>query len=118
MGSKILIGIIIFAAAALITILERRCSFIKSIGAVTVCYALGGIISITGIPYDKAFCETVASVAVAEAKAEAVVVIGRGQLGIVVHADNAIADVLGHLDEGAGYQRGVGSGVDNGIDLV
>ena len=64
MGTKILIGIIIFAAAALITILERRCSFIKSIGAVTVCYALGGIISITGIPYDKAFCETVASVAV------------------------------------------------------
>lgn len=56
---------LVFLLPALVIFLSKKVSLFRFAGAVTVCYALGFIISFIPIGYDKGLVQTVASVAVA-----------------------------------------------------
>ena len=57
--------LIMFIVPAFMLRLTKINTVFKTIGAVTLCYALGFILSFSGLPYDKGLSETVASVMVA-----------------------------------------------------
>lgn len=59
--------VFMFAMPALILWLTKKFKFLKTIGAIALCYALGFVVSLIPIPYDRSLTQTVASVLVAAA---------------------------------------------------
>ena len=57
--------LILFFVPALMVRLTKKNNFFRTVGAITLCYAFGFILSLSPIPYDKGLSETVASVLVA-----------------------------------------------------
>ena len=57
--------VVMLAVPALILWLTKKVKFLNFIGAIALCYALGIVISVIPIPYDKGLTEMVASIFVA-----------------------------------------------------
>ncbi len=57
--------LVMFCLPAFIVWLTKRVKFLNTVGAIALCYALGFILSVIPIPYDKGLTQTVASVIVA-----------------------------------------------------
>ena len=57
--------VVMLAVPALILWLTKKVKFLNFIGAIALCYALGIVISVLPIPYDKGITEMIASVFVA-----------------------------------------------------
>lgn len=57
--------LVLLLVPALMVKLTKRSAFLKSVGAIALCYAVGFVLSLLPIGYDKGLCGTVASVLVA-----------------------------------------------------
>ena len=57
--------ILMFLVPALFVFLTKRVKFFSTVGAITLCYAFGFLLSVLPLPFDKDLIQTVASVLVA-----------------------------------------------------
>lgn len=63
----VLAVVFMFAMPAFVLWLIKKYKFLKTIGAIALCYALGFVVSLIPIPYDRSLTQTIASVLVAAA---------------------------------------------------